>query len=167
MLRLGARALPVRPRRAHAARTADLADEARRLAVRLADPELSLPRTPAAGLEPDPVRWAKSLRPPMRRLDRLLKERERRRLGASDGVLEQRRALQACEATYLLVARTAEALLRLAGENELARRLRGAITWARLRRLLARGAGRTSSWAESRKALVFQLARGSLKAPNL
>ncbi len=170
--------------------TADLADEARRLAVRLADPELSLPE-PAAGLEPDPEGWARSLRPPMVRLDRLLKELERRRIGAGDGVLEQRRALAACDQTCLLVARTAEALFRLAGEKELARRLRpkanrrrrrrrsGVVqavvngwsavvaAWQQLRGLVARSAEAVRNWADLRKPAAFRLARGSLKTPDV
>ncbi len=169
--------------------TADLADEARRLAVRLADEELALPAPAIAGLEPDPEAWARSLRPPAARLDRLLKELERRRIGAGDGVLEQRRALGACEATYLLVARAAEALFCLAGEDELARRLRpkakrirkrsGIVrtvtTWwcaavaffQRLRRGLAGGVERLRDWADGREPAGFRPSRRFLKAPDL
>ena len=113
--------------------TADLSDEARRLVVRLGDPELVLPEPLIAGLAPDPKGWARSLRPAMERLERLLKELERRRIGASDGVLEQRKALEACDETYMLVARTAEALFRLGGEKELARRLRPKVKQRRKR----------------------------------
>ncbi len=169
--------------------TADLADEARRLAVRLADPELVLPAPRASGLKPDPEGWVRSLAPPMLRLDRLVGELERRRVGAGDGVLEQRRALQTCGETYLLVARAAEALLRLGGEKELARRLRskvrrqhkrpvvvataggwwrsGAVLLHRLHGLVVGGAVAVRGWAESRNPRLFRLARGSSKASNL
>ena len=104
--------------------TAGLADEARRLAARLAHPELVLPEPQAAGLTPDVGGWVRSLAAPAARLGRLVTELECRRVGAGDGVLEQRRSLAACDQTYLRVARTAEALFSLAGETELARRLR-------------------------------------------
>ncbi len=125
----------------------------------------------------------------MERLERLLKELARRRVGASGGVLEQRRALAACEETYLLVARAAEALLRLGGEQELARRLRPkvkrkprrpaivrvAVSWwpavvAVFRRLRGFVAGRVetvANWTVFQKTRILRLARGLPKAPNV
>ncbi len=168
--------------------TADLADEARRLAVRLDDPDLALPE-PLLDLTPDPEGWVRSLKSPMVRLDRLVGELERRRIGASDGVLEQQRAMAACDETYLLVARTAEALFRLGGEKELARRLRPKARRKRKRPAIVRivtswwflvvaayqqvrgiVAGRVEAarkWAESREAAIFRLARGFPKTRNL
>ena len=104
-------------------------------------------------------------------------------------MLEQRKALEACDETYLLVARTAEALFRLGGEKELARRLRPKVKprrkrptivqalttkWCamvtmfqRLRRFVTRSTETARNWIELRKALALQLARGSLKIPNV
>ena len=169
--------------------TADLADEARRLAVRLAHPDLVLPESRAAELTPDVDVWVRSLKAPAARLDRLLTEMERRRVGAGDGVLEQRRALDACDETYLQVARTAEALFALAGEKELARRLRPTVkrqrkrpeivrmtvSWwlatvvvlKRLRRWLADRAVAVRHWADPRQIAVFPLARGFPNAKNV
>ncbi len=169
--------------------TADLADEARRLAVRLDDSDLALPEPQLAGLTPDPEGWVRALKSPMMRLDRLVNELERRRIGASDGVLEQHRALAACDESYLLVAQTAEALFRLGGEKELARRLRPnarrkrkrpaivqlAVSWWRsvvaafqqVRGFVVRRLGTVWSWTEVKKSLIFRLARGFPKAPNV
>ncbi len=166
---------------------ADLAEEGRRLAAFLADEELALPASPA-GLESDPRGWARSLAPPAARLDRLLKELERRRVGAGDGVLELRRTLDACAETYLLVARTAEALFRLGGEQELARRLRpkvkrsrrragtvrAAASWwraavavfRRLRGMIVRGVEAAKNRADLAKTRAFPLSRGSKKPPD-
>ena len=169
--------------------TADLADEAWRLAARLDDPELVLPEPLAPGLVPDVEGWVESLKPLVSHLDQLLKELERRRVGAGDGVIEQRRAMAACDETYLLVARTAEALFRLGGENELARRLRPKVErtrkpspiapattdwWAaavaagrRLCGFVARSAETVLDWMDSPKPLASRLARRSPKTPNL
>ena len=168
--------------------TADLADEARRLVARLEDSELLVPEPLITGLKPDPEGWVRALKPGAERLERLLKELVRRRVGASDGVLEQRRALQSFDETYLLVARTAEALLRLGGEKELARRLRpktpGGVGAPPARRQQRRPAivGMAMSWwcaliasfrqlrgwvAGSINSLTFRLARGLRKAPKV
>ncbi len=169
--------------------TADLAAEGRRLAAFLADEELALPASPAAGLSPDPEGWAASLAPPAARLDRLLKELERRRIGAGDGVIELRRALTACGETYLSVARAVEALFRLGGEEELARRLRpkakrrpqraGVVrtvaawwravvaVYRRLRAMIARGVETAKNQANSKKNRAFRLSRGLKKPPHL
>lgn len=169
--------------------TADLADEARRLAVRLADEKLVLPEPLAAGLRPEPESWIRSLKSPMKRLGRLVREIEQYRIGASDGVIEQHRALAACDETYLLVARTAEDLFRLGGEKELARRLRpkakrirkrsaptrGVMSWwcalvaafERLRGWAVISAERVGFQVDWREVRGFRLARRSLKPPNL
>ncbi len=170
--------------------TADLADEARRLAVRLDDPDLVLPEPRLAGLTPDPEGWVRSLKPPAARLDRLVNETERRRIGASDGVLEQQRALAAFDETYLRVAQTAEALLRLGGEKELARRLRPkarrktrrpaivqlAVSWwcavagafQQLRGIVARSIGAARDWVDVRKSgrSRQRRANGTVVAPE-
>ena len=167
--------------------TADVADEGRRLAACLGDPELALPAPPAAGLTPDPESWARCLKPLAERLELLLAERERRRVGAGDGVIEQRRAIRECGETCGLVARTAEALFRLGGEQKLARRLRpkrrarrqrpaivrAAAGWwlelvAAVRRLRggARHAEAALRWAQIKKAAVFRLARRFPRATN-
>ena len=169
--------------------TADLADEARRLAARLGHPELVLPEPSAADLVPDVDGWVHRLTPPMKRLEWLVQERERRRVGAGDGVLDQRRALAACDETYLRVAHAAEALFRLAGEEELARRLRPkakrprrrssivrtAVSWwlavveafQRLRGFMANRVETVRSWAKSREGAGYRLARGFPKTPNV
>jgi len=104
-------------------------------------------------------------------------------------VLDQRRALKASDETYLRVAQTAEALFRLAGEKELARRLRpkarskrqrpaivrAAVGWwyslvavfHRLRGLAVQGVETARRWADFEKARVFRLARGFPNAPNV
>ncbi len=169
--------------------TADLADEALRLASRLSDQDLALPAPLIAGLAPDPKRWIETLKPRVERLERLLEERLRRRVGATDGVLAQRQALQACDETYLRVAHAAEALLRLGGERELARRLRpkakrkprrpaivrAAVSWwsaavtvlRRVGMLVAGGLGRVRRWADWRKPAGFRLAGRFPKPPNV
>ena len=133
-----------------------------------------LPEPLAPGLAPDVEGWVRRLTLPTERLDRLWTELERRRIGASDGVLEQRRAMAACDETYLLVARSAEALFRLGGEKELARRLRPkakrqrkrpaavqvAVSWwsaalavfLQVRGFAVRCAQAMRRWADSRKA---------------
>ncbi len=168
--------------------TADLAEEGRRLAAFLADEELALP-APVAGLEPDPRSWARSLAPPAARLDRLLKELERRRVGAGDGVLELRRALTTSGETYLSVARAAEALFQLGGEKELARRLRpkakrgrqragvvrtmapwwylAVAVYRRLIGMIARGVEAAKHRADSKKTRGLRLSRGLKKPPHL
>ncbi len=155
--------------------TANLADEARQLTARLDHPELVLPAPLAPGLVPDVAGWVGRLKPLSARLENLLSELERRRIGADDGVIEQRREMAACDETYLLVAHTAEALFRLAGEMELARRLRPkakrtrrrpaivrvVVAWwsaaiavlSRLRGCVVRGAERVRNSADSLKTL--------------
>ncbi len=169
--------------------TADLSDEARRLVERLADPELVLPEPLITGLSPDPEGWVKCLKPKGERLERLIQEIARRCVGASDGVLAQRRALADCDETYLLVARTAEALLRLGGEKELARRLRPkakrkprrpamvrmAVGWwcalvavyHRMRGAVVNSVERARNWTNLRKTAVSRLARGFPKTRNV
>ncbi len=150
----------------------------------------ALPAPAAAGLRPpDPEGWAASLAPPVARLDRLLKELARRRIGAGDGVLELRRALTASGETYLLVARAAEALFRLGGEAELARRLRpkakrcrkragvvrtmapwwylAVAVYRRLIGMIARGVEAAKHRADSKKTRGFRLSRGLKKPPHL
>ena len=101
----------------------DLADESGRLARRLARPDLKLPE-PAPGVKATPGVWAKALKPGVERVEELLKEIEHRQVGSQKRVRERRRVQASCRETYLLVAHTAEALLTLAGEKELARCLR-------------------------------------------
>jgi hypothetical protein len=101
----------------------DLADESGRLARRLARPDLKLPE-PAPGVKATPGVWAKALKPGVERVENLLREIEHRQVGSEKRVRERRRIQKSCRETYLLVAHTAEALLTLAGEKELARCLR-------------------------------------------
>ena len=102
----------------------DLAFEARRIVDRLSCPNLKLPEAELPGLALDPTALADSLRPALEDLERLLKEIAGRRVAVIDGIAECRHALESCDATYLHVARTAEAIFVLAGQDELARRLR-------------------------------------------
>ncbi len=113
---------------------ADLAIEVRRLVSRLAGPrsgaprsgvpELKLPRSLLPGLEADPEGWVAELEPPLERLEGLLQEIQVQRIAVSDGVIARRKALDASAETRRLVMDASQALFALAGENELARRLR-------------------------------------------
>ena len=106
----------------------DLAFEARRLVDRLSHPELELPKTRLRGLVPDPKGWVACLRPSLEPLEALVQEIAQRRVAVIDGIAECQRALESCDATYLRVARTAEAIFVLAGQPELARRLRPCVS---------------------------------------
>lgn len=103
---------------------ADLAIEARRLVSRLADPGLKLAKSLLPGLGADPEGWVAELEPGLGRLEGLLHEIEVRRIAVSDGVIARRKALDASAETRRLVMGASEALFALAGEKELARRLR-------------------------------------------
>ena len=102
----------------------DLAFEARRIVDRLSTPGLQLPDAELPGLAFVPASWADGLRPALERLEDLLSEIAGRRMAVIDGIAECRQALESCDATYLRVARSAEALFVLSGQPELARRLR-------------------------------------------
>jgi hypothetical protein len=103
---------------------ADLALEARRLVSRLADSAFKLPRSLLPGLEADPEGWVRQLLAPLERLEGLLGEIEVQRIAVSDGVIARKKALAANHETCQLVMGASEALFALAGEKELARRLR-------------------------------------------
>ena len=102
----------------------DLAIEVRRLVSRLADPALKLPKSLLPGLKADPEGWVAELAPGLGRLEGLLRSIELQRIAVSDGVIARRKALDASAETRRLVMSASQALFALAGEKELARRLR-------------------------------------------
>ncbi len=109
---------------------ADLAIEVRRLVSRLAHHGLKLPQSSGLsqsllpGLEADPEGWVAELEPKVERLEGLLHSIELQRIAVSDGVIARRKALDASAETCRLVMGASETLFALAGEKELARRLR-------------------------------------------
>lgn len=103
---------------------ADLAIEARSLVSRLANPGLELAKSLLPGLEADPEGWVAELSPGVGRLEGLLRQIEVRRIAVSDAVIARRKALDASAETRRLVLGTCEGLFALAGQKELARRLR-------------------------------------------
>ncbi len=103
---------------------ADLAIEVRRLVSRLAHHGLKLPKSLLPALEADPEGWVAELEPGVERLERLLHQIGVQRIAVSDGVIARRKALEASAETHRLVMGASETLFALAGEKELARRLR-------------------------------------------
>ncbi len=117
---------------------ADLTIETRRLVSRLAHPQLKLPASLLPGLEADPEGWVAELEPKVSRLERLLDRIEVQRIAVSDGAIARRKALAAGAETWRLVMGASEKLFALAGEKELALRLRPK---RRRRRQAAQSAG--------------------------
>ncbi len=139
---------------------ADLAIEVRRLVSRLAHPTLRLPRSLLPGLEADPGGWIADLTPSLERLEGLLQALEVQRIAVSDGVIARRRALDAGAETRRLVTGASQALFALAGEKELARRLRP----RRRRRREAKPAPRRAvGRLRSAAATIFEWLRQALR----
>ncbi|MCP3963545.1 MAG: hypothetical protein GY719_37390 [bacterium] len=148
---------------------AELATETRRLVDRLDSSTLRLPDPELPGLRPDPAGWVERLRPGLLCLERSLAELEHRRVTAQDEVQRRRRALEACDDTTLRVARAAEALFALAGEDELARRLRPKTRKRARIQVRAVAALRPRAWAASALVWLERLPRrltGAAKAPE-
>ena len=101
---------------------AELAEEVERLVRRLERPGLRLPAPP--GLRADPASWTSILKPRLARLTALLAEIDAAEAGSQGRAHEERRIQASCRKTHLLVARSLEALVTLAGEERLARSLR-------------------------------------------
>ncbi len=132
----------------------DLAIETRRLISRLGAPELSLPGSLLPGLKADPAGWVAELEPGLGRLEELLRQIERRRIAVSDGVIARQKALDDSGETCRLVTGASVALFALAGEKELARRLRP----KRRRRREAARTARSPAAAALRSAAASLLA---------
>jgi hypothetical protein len=101
---------------------AELAEEVERLVRRLERPGLRLPAPP--GLRADPASWTSILKPRLARLTALLAEIDAAEAGSQGRAHEERRIQASCRKTHLLVARSLEALVTLAGEERLAESLR-------------------------------------------
>lgn len=98
--------------------------EARTVIFHLMDSEqrpLPEPRLPLAS---EPEVWIAALRPSLEKLETLTFRRDMRTSTKDSSVIERQQALAASDETYLLVARVAESLLRLAGRKEQAHYLR-------------------------------------------
>ena len=135
---------------------ADLALEAGRVERRLRTRKAELPQPSTPGLTISPLAWAKSLRPGIELVERLLREVEVARIRLSDLVGERDRRLESCRATYLQVARSVETLFVLAGEDELAKGVRASARWR----------ARVAEARRSRRPRVARALGASLRAPR-
>ncbi len=108
--------MPVRPD--------ELYEHAEHLVARLSDPELNLPALRYKGVDLDPAIMAEELKPLVEKLGRSLEDlgREVRRSDATKVASDE--ALGAYNLTFLWVARSAEALFRMAELPEIAKRVR-------------------------------------------
>lgn len=93
----------------------------------LLDPALVLPAPRNDGFAADPRRLAQNLQPRVTRLRELLGEIRRVTSALNATRKKKNRAIQRHKATFLWVARSAEALFQLAGEPELAERIRPSV----------------------------------------